>query len=208
MEDFYFYTLVVAVILLIVMLTMIGITMSYKNSLQSFPPTDNKCPDYWEIAPNGYCKYPGSGTGGINYGNKLFYNTSATKLLKEYDGTTKTGVDLVYADNTESNGGNELFARVSYDNDYSHYTGDAGSSVVSATNFATAKSRIDKVANGGAGAGTGNGFLFLKLNNDDDRWQKIETNAYAGLSTRCAKKKWAQKYGLQWDGITNYNGCK
>ena len=184
MEDFYFYTLVVAVILLIVMLTMIGITMSYKNSLQSFPPTDNKCPDYWEIAPEGYCRYPGSGTATttINYGNDDFIASTATKLLH-------TDITLNYTDTANS----DLSAKVSDDSTYTK-----------AINVANRNEAITKIGNSGAG----DGFLYLKLNNDDDRWQKIEGNAYAGLSTRCDKKKWAQKYGLHWDGITNYNGCK
>jgi hypothetical protein len=184
MEDFYFYTLVVAVVLLIIMLTMIGITMSYKNSLQSFPPTDNKCPDYWEIAPDGYCQYPGSGTAtkAINYGNDEFIDSNAKKLLHDT-------VTLNYKDTT---GGN-LLAKVSNNSTYT--------SAINVADKTAAKTTIGDT-------GSGDGFLYLKLNNDDDRWQKIETNAYAGLSTRCAKKKWAQKYGLHWDGITNYNGCK
>jgi hypothetical protein len=88
---------------------------------------------------------------------------------------------------------NNLYAKVSNDSTYTN--------AINVTNKDAAKTKIGD-------SGNGAGFLYLKLNNDDDRWQKIETNAYAGLSTRCAKKKWAQKYGLQWDGITNYNGCK
>jgi hypothetical protein len=28
-----------------------------------------------------------------------------------------------------------------------------------------------------------------------------------GISSVCAKRNWANKYNLVWDGITNYNGC-
>ena len=28
-----------------------------------------------------------------------------------------------------------------------------------------------------------------------------------GASTECAQKAWTQKYGILWDGISNYNGC-
>lgn len=28
-----------------------------------------------------------------------------------------------------------------------------------------------------------------------------------GASTICAQKKWANQYGIQWDGVSNYNGC-
>jgi hypothetical protein len=29
----------------------------------------------------------------------------------------------------------------------------------------------------------------------------------SGASATCAQKNWANKYGLQWDGISNYNNC-
>jgi hypothetical protein len=28
-----------------------------------------------------------------------------------------------------------------------------------------------------------------------------------GSNTTCAQKKWATQYGIQWDGISNFNGC-
>ena len=28
-----------------------------------------------------------------------------------------------------------------------------------------------------------------------------------GVSSICAKKNWANKYGISWDGVTNFNGC-
>ena len=28
-----------------------------------------------------------------------------------------------------------------------------------------------------------------------------------GASTQCAQKAWTQKYGVLWDGISNFNGC-
>ena len=35
------------------------------------------------------------------------------------------------------------------------------------------------------------------------------TDARWGSSSNatCAKKRWADQYGLVWDGVTNYNGC-
>lgn len=46
------------------------------------------------------------------------------------------------------------------------------------------------------------------FNNDDDA---IDFNdegwAKTGVSNTCALKKWANTYNIQWDGITNYNGC-
>lgn len=36
---------------------------------------------------------------------------------------------------------------------------------------------------------------------NDEEWAKT------GVSNTCALKKWANTYNIQWDGITNYNGC-
>ncbi len=41
--------------------------------------------------------------------------------------------------------------------------------------------------------------------NDKDKWAEIP--AYKGMSMRCAQRKWANKTGLVWDGVTNYTGC-
>jgi len=41
--------------------------------------------------------------------------------------------------------------------------------------------------------------------NDKDKWTSIP--AYKGMSMRCAQRKWANKNGLVWDGVTNYTGC-
>lgn len=50
MEDFYFYTVAIALVILIIMLTMIGITLSYGNETKVYPPIENDCPDYWTKA--------------------------------------------------------------------------------------------------------------------------------------------------------------
>jgi len=40
------------------------------------------------------------------------------------------------------------------------------------------------------------------INFQDQKW------GGTGVSTICAQQKWANKYGIIWDGVTNYNGCK
>jgi hypothetical protein len=72
MEDFYFYSIVVALVILIGILTMVGITISKGNKTKVYPPVENDCPDYWEQGTPGsliegntrvntvvsdYCKY-------------------------------------------------------------------------------------------------------------------------------------------------------
>ena len=31
--------------------------------------------------------------------------------------------------------------------------------------------------------------------------------SFPGYSITCKRRKWANTYGVQWDGISNYNGC-
>jgi len=39
------------------------------------------------------------------------------------------------------------------------------------------------------------------INSFDPMWSS------QGLSAKCSKKKWANKYGIQWSGISQYNEC-
>lgn len=69
MDVFYIIVSVVAIVLLIVFLTYIGIVMKYsKNATGTnvFPPQASDCPDYWEVF-NNKCKIPKAGT--RNYGS-------------------------------------------------------------------------------------------------------------------------------------------
>lgn len=70
MEAFYLIVITIAIILLIVILTYIGVKMTNKSSNVSvYPPTTQKCPDYWvqsDDATNNICVVPptpGSNTG-------------------------------------------------------------------------------------------------------------------------------------------------
>lgn len=53
----YFYVIVlsVAIVLLIVILTYVGIVMTYykSNSAKVYPPVANTCPDYWKVSSDG-----------------------------------------------------------------------------------------------------------------------------------------------------------
>jgi len=69
MEDFYFYAMIVALIILILILTMVGITISYGNSLKRFPLNASSCPDYW-TASGDFCQFPNAS--GSNRGNSEF----------------------------------------------------------------------------------------------------------------------------------------
>jgi hypothetical protein len=110
MEDFYFYTCVVALIVLIIMLTMIGITISYGNQVKIYPPHEKKCPDYWTggddpinatdmsttPAKGDYCRFP-DGTTGKNQGNNVFQAAGAINVDEWTDITSASGLGGVSA---------------------------------------------------------------------------------------------------------------
>jgi hypothetical protein len=53
MEWFHIIVLTVALVILILLLTFIGLLMSNQKNNLSYPPTYNTCPDYWSISTDG-----------------------------------------------------------------------------------------------------------------------------------------------------------
>jgi hypothetical protein len=41
---------------------------------------------------------------------------------------------------------------------------------------------------------------YTSVNFNDSKWNK-------GGSSVCSQKKWANQYGIAWDGVSNNNGC-
>jgi hypothetical protein len=67
MEMFHVIVLTVALVILILLLTFIGIIMSKNRTSQAYPPAYNTCPDYWAVATDGSnCVIPNFN--GINTG--------------------------------------------------------------------------------------------------------------------------------------------
>ena len=59
MDPFFMYVSIGALVLLILILTVIGVSLTQLQSLDSFPPTQNACPDYWDVSSNpAYCGVP------------------------------------------------------------------------------------------------------------------------------------------------------
>jgi len=73
MPSYYTIVIIIAIVLLVVALTMVGLTLNKKNNKNPFPNYQNSCPDYWTIE-NGHC-IP---NGGINVPTVNQY--TATKL--------------------------------------------------------------------------------------------------------------------------------
>lgn len=84
MEQFYVIVITIAIVLLILALTYIGVFLIGDDTTQvTFPPHSNQCPDYWEVNGDGACVIPG--TNDVNFGNA---GTAVGFVKKEDDGIT------------------------------------------------------------------------------------------------------------------------
>ena len=70
---------------------------------------------------------------------------------------------------------------------------------------------------GGKNNGSLDNFMSLLQSQDDDKidsshyvWELDTDNLgirFNESATLCDKRKWANKYGIKWDGVSNYNHC-
>ena len=68
MDPFFMYVSIGALVLLILILTIIGVAMTQAQASVPFPPTQNTCPDYWDVSSNpNYCGVPLNGLKNIGY---------------------------------------------------------------------------------------------------------------------------------------------
>jgi hypothetical protein len=76
--DFYTIVILIAIVLLIIILTYIGIQLNFKkDSSVQFPPVANTCPDYW-VSDGSYCIVPANGKTNIG---TIYDKTNGTILL-------------------------------------------------------------------------------------------------------------------------------
>ena len=74
--DFYTIVILIAVVLLIIILTYIGIQLNFKkDSSVQFPPVANTCPDYW-VSDGSYCIVPAYGKTNIG----TIYDSTTGKI--------------------------------------------------------------------------------------------------------------------------------
>ncbi len=115
MESFHIIVLTIAVIILILVLTVIGIMMTNKTYDSSvFPPSTNSCPDYWTAtSTNGECSIgsvnkgnqtgsrfdienprntPGYSTGKVNFSHQNWSSNGGTALCNQKDWAIKYGI--------------------------------------------------------------------------------------------------------------------
>ena len=83
--NFYGIVLTIAIVLLILILTYVGLTMqNTSNNKVVFPPVEAKCPDYWDYTGNA-CVVPAVGS--VNVGS-IYSDSGSLSLI----GTTTYGL--------------------------------------------------------------------------------------------------------------------
>lgn len=146
MDSFYLTTLTIAVIILILMLTYVGILLYTTKSSDIFPSMENQCPDYWQLNDNNKCIFP-TAAASKNRGNLPI----------------------------ESGSGNEWKI---------------------ADSLAGASGRLNGIVDTSVGE-------VSAFDMNAAGWN----NLYGAKSALCNKKKWADIYGISWDGVSNTNQC-
>ncbi len=159
MDPFFMYVSIGALVILILILVLVGVSLSKVKSLVPFPPTQNACPDYWDVSANpNYCGVP------VDSNMKNFGHIIAN---------VNNGVDINNSQN-----------------------------VGMCKNVDVKKFGCGANVFGPLSTVSPSKFQYVQLSNNS-KWSKL----YPGLTERCAQKKWANMMDVEWDGVTNYNGC-
>jgi hypothetical protein len=102
-SNFYYMVVIIAIIIFILLLTYIGLLMSKKsNNSQEFPPTQNSCPDYWNVDSSNpkICMVPSSG--GKNTGDAYSYTNNVTNFVGTGRGNTYGLTTTINASKTDA----------------------------------------------------------------------------------------------------------
>lgn len=78
MDPFFLYVSIGALVLLIIVLAVVGVMLTKMNSYAVFPPTQNACPDHWDVSSNpNYCGVSILGGVGRNKGRMNIAGTGS-----------------------------------------------------------------------------------------------------------------------------------
>ena len=91
MDSFYLIISCVAIVLLILLLTVVGLMMKNKNAVDVYPPYQSQCPDYWIPNTDGSCT-PNSSINRLS--NNATYNptnVAEVQLLNNIIATNVSG---------------------------------------------------------------------------------------------------------------------
>lgn len=185
MDYLYIVVLSLSLIMLIVFLIVFGAMLYTKQEVNPFPPVPNTCPDFWpEI--NGSCLYLPEGS-------------DAVDAVDAYETYLKDATD---SDN------NKIYSALL----------DNNNNLTSDNKEKLAFIKDTKMfSSGGKNNGSLGDFMTLLESQDSDRidsshyvWELDTDNLgirFNENATLCDKRKWANNYGIKWDGVSNYNHC-
>jgi len=189
MEFFYIVVSVLAVIILILALTFIGLMIQNGNKTQKFPPNMSQCPDLW-IPDGSYCHY-----NGLNNGTYVTYDkgveTKDSTNEGKFLGDKKITTNGTYVDKYD-------FSQI--DNTYSKKPLKNKLDNGRITKIEPIMTYPMNTAPFFTYGGTIN-TNSTTINPYDPQW------GTSGLSANCAKKKWAKLNNIEWSGITQLNTC-
>jgi hypothetical protein len=170
--------LILAIAICVLSFFMVVMTFYYKYSTSVYPVTRNPCPDFWELQKNGTCLIGRSNVGAMNIVQSTYF------MPVGGDATDRRGNTYhAPAPNTSPN----AYSQPTYALDTNYKSKEITS--YSLDNIPFGYNIYD------ASEGT--------VDFTDVRW-----STYNGAQSRsCALKAWANKNGVIWDGISNYNQC-
>jgi hypothetical protein len=119
-DPFYMYVAIGAFVILIIVLIALGVMMSELQSTTLFPPTQNACPDYWDLSSNGQCVFPHATNTDRNNGSGVITNTQNSSIYAidvtspGFTGANGWGKQLSVSDATAANTYNGSGAQQSY----------------------------------------------------------------------------------------------
>ena len=109
MDTFYVIVSVIAVIILIIIFSSIGVMLKYSSTNNIYPPTANTCPEYWNIDSSNNCIIPTSDSNNPNKGT-LYRDNGIIYLTT--DSTDTSG--KIYTPGYDSNSGTINFSDVNW----------------------------------------------------------------------------------------------
>jgi hypothetical protein len=103
MQTFHIIVLSIALVILILLLTFVGILMGKQHSTQPFPPLANTCPDYWQVSSDGTkCIIPNANsinTGKLYTGAILTSDAYNASIFPGFSSSTDSNNQPVYSMN-------------------------------------------------------------------------------------------------------------
>jgi hypothetical protein len=186
MDGFHKIVLVFAVSFLLLILITVGIMMPRKDPDAPWPPIAGRCPDGWmeDVTVNNKCEISETNKGQFTYG-------TATAKRDANNGTSTLTA-------TSPN----VFRDVKRGDGFKIVTWDWGANrdLEKATVIGTYM--VDRVDRSGK-------TLVLKNTNAqvDGSVIYIQSAVLFDGKTVCDKKSWASRWGVHWDGVSNYNKC-